>query len=149
MPHTRHLQLTAIFLILLAGFLWSQRLGQQAYESSQHQRDNFLAEQLAVVEKKVSAYEDPIQLVTFGRKFLSAGNPHFAIVPLERATALQSDYRDAWYLLGYSYSQAANDTTDPIAKQQALEKAAEALQAAKAIDPEHQLTNDLLRQLGS
>lgn len=136
MPKTRALKVIAIGLLLLAGFLWSQRLGSQALLKIQADIKDSSSEQLELVRTKVEAKTDPTEVFDFGRKLLDSGNPDFAVVALEKSTSLQPEYRDGWYLLGLSY-----------ARQGEIAKAKQALGKALAIDPDHQPSNELLKQL--
>lgn len=147
MPQYRQIQLVAIVLVLAAGFLWSQRLAGHELEASKLQITDSSAEQLLIVEQKVAEKDNPFELLDFGRKFLSAGNPRFALVPLRRATKLQPKLRDGWYLLGYSYAQLAKESDDESEAAKAVADAVEALETARALDPSHKLTNELLEQL--
>lgn len=149
MTRTRATQLTAIVLTLTAGFLWSQRLGEQAFQASRAALDDSTAirEQLEIIEQKTDTNANTLELVEFGRKFLAAGNPRFAIIPLERATQLKDNFRDAWYLLGYSYAQLSQETSGTTEKRTVIMKALAALEQARQLDPLHQPTNDLISQL--
>jgi tetratricopeptide (TPR) repeat protein len=148
----QRVQIGALILVLLAGFLWSQKLSRSYVQRTIDQLRQTENDQIGMVEERVAANNDAIELVNMGRKFLSAGNPRFAIVPLEKAVEIRSDYRDSWYLLGYSYIQAANelrtDVHKVVQRQELLQKAVVALQKAKSIDPSHEATNDLLAELG-
>lgn len=145
-----HYQIVAIILTLAAGYLWASRLAADATRQELTKIDRSLTEQTAILEKRVGQKNNPFELVNMGRKLLKAGSPQFAIVPLLRATKLKSGYRDAWYLLGYSYLKLANQTTDPLRvkeKQEHLGKAEASLRRAFLIDPNHEPTKALLEQL--
>jgi tetratricopeptide (TPR) repeat protein len=142
-------QLTAIFLILLAGQLWTQRLGSTVFDQEKAKIHTDLEEQGQLLKNRLAEKSNPLELVSIGRKLLAAGNPEFAALALERATTVAPAYRDGWYLLGYSYLQLASSSHTPPEDQNSyLAQATKALQKAKAIDPGHKLTNDLLKQLG-
>lgn len=150
MSQLRLIQITALVLFLIAGVLWSQRLADQQFQASQAKIDQSVTDQIGLVQKKVNEKDDPVELFEFGRKFLETGNARYAIVALERAVKLKSDFRDAWYLLGYSYTKLATDLnrpTDATERQINLDKALAALNQAHAIDPNHHPTNDLIQQL--
>lgn len=147
MPSYRQIQFTAIVLILAAGFLWSQRLATQTLEASHLKINLETTDQLQLVQEKVATKNEPLQLLEFGRKLLASGNPRFAVVAFERATALQPKMRDAWYLLGYSYAQVAKKSENTTLAVEAVRKAVKALETAQKLDPGHKLTNDLLKQL--
>lgn len=148
----RTTQYIALFLILVAGFLWSQNLSREHLNREVAALQSAETDHLDKIEERVAEMDDPIALVDMGRKFLSAGNPRFAVVPLQKATELKPGYRDGWYLLGYSYAEIANsygtDARKLNDKQTAMNKAADALLQARKIDPGHKATNDLLAQLG-
>jgi tetratricopeptide (TPR) repeat protein len=132
----RNLKIITVVLVLLAGFLWSQRLGDQALLKIKADIKDSTTEQLELVRNKVETKTDPVEIFDFGRKFLDSENPDFAVVAFEKSTKLQPEFRDGWYLLGLSY-----------ARQGEIEKAKTALNKALAIDPAHQLSLDLLKQL--
>lgn len=144
---TRHLHIIAIILILVAGFLWSRKLANQTLEASRNRLLDSNAEQLAIISQKIEQKNDPLELTDFGRKFLLAGNAEAAILPLERATKLKPNYRDAWYLLGYAYAKRAGATDNPAERAKALDKARMAVDEALAIDPVHRLSQELRAEL--
>jgi hypothetical protein len=148
----RTTQYIALFLILTAGLLWSQKLSREHLNQNVAALQAAEIDQIDKVEQRIADINDPIALVDMGRKFLAAGNPRFAVVPLLKATELKPGYRDGWYLLGYSYLEISNmygsDTRKSADKQVALNQAADALLQARKIDPAHQPTADLLAQLG-
>lgn len=151
MSQLRQLQFAAVILLLLAGYLWSHKLSDQYLQRSIAEINQSLTDQRPKVVARIEEKNDPLELINIGRKFLSAGNPTFAIIPLEKATELSPDFRDGWYLLGYSYLQAANEIIEPKKvsdKEELKEKAVAALKAAQKIDPAHEPTEILLRQLG-
>lgn len=144
---TRHLHIIAIILILVAGFLWSRKLATQTLEASRNRLLNSNAEQIAIIRQKIEQKTDPIELADFGRKFLLAGNAEAAILPLERATKLKPNYRDAWYLLGYAYAKLAGTTGDLAKRTEALDRARAAVDEALVIDPVHRLSQELRAEL--
>lgn len=152
MSKLQRIQIGALILVLLAGFLWSKKMSRTYVQRSIEQLREAENDQIDKVEERVAANNNALELVNMGRKFLTAGNPRFAIVPLEKAVDLRSDYRDGWYLLGYSYIQAANelrtDVRKVVQRQELLQKAVVALQKAKSIDPSHEATTNLLTELG-
>ncbi len=146
----RLVQVIGLFLVILAGYLWSHRLADQVYRQSLRRNDQFVNDQLEIVRGKVKTKDDPVELISFGRKFLDAGNAQFAVIPLERATRLAPKIRDGWYLLGYSYLRITTDDEgllDPVAINQYRQRAELALQEAAKIDPAHKPTRQLLEQL--
>ncbi len=152
MTSTRQIQIAALSLTLLAGFLWSQRLTESiaAHEIRSIQSSD--SQQIEELRLRIEDKTDGYELISMGRKLLSTGNSQFAIVPLEKGTELVPGYRDGWYLLGFAYVQASDDTDQvtAVSASQRVEyraKAQAALERARAIDPTHQPTNDLLRQL--
>lgn len=151
MTRPRYIQIAAIILALAAGFLWSRRLYADTYNQSISAIETSNTEQIEILKEKVAEKTDPFELVNFGRKLLDAGSPHSAVVALLKATELQPNFPDGWYLLGYSYVQIANTITDARRaneKQEYLNKATDALTEARRLNPTHQPTNDLLKQLG-
>lgn len=138
-------RLLAVLLLLVAGYLWSGKLGRQVLASSIAENANADPERITLLKERIAEKKDPIELVAMGRSFLSSGGANYAIVVLEQATVLSPNYRDAWYLLGYSYAQLmtqpGSDSSD------LARKAKEALEKSRLIDPNHQPTSDLLKQL--
>lgn len=149
---TRTIQFVTLLLILAAGYLWTQKLGREHLNQQITQLQAAEVDHIDKIEERIALIDDPITLVDMGRKFLSAGNPRFAIVPLEKATQQKPGYRDSWYLLGYSYLEIANaygnDSRKLADKQTATSKAIDALLQARKIDPIHAPTTELLAQLG-
>lgn len=151
MSQLRQIQILAIILLLVAGYLWSNRWSDQIVANNIAALHSPSTEQENQVKDRTEAQDDPYELVNFGRKLLTAGNPAFAIIPLEKAVKLDEKYRDGWYLLGYSYIQIANElpANRPAGQRQDYhEKAINALQKAKGLDPTHEPTLQLLKQLG-
>jgi len=148
--HYRYLQVIGLVLILIAGHLWTQRLGDQSWRNHAALLKEAENDQLDILEANIENKNDPLALVGLGQKLLDNGDAESAIIPLERATQIKSNYRDAWYLLGYSYIKADLDTqsevavTHPIAYRQQAKKA---LEKAHTIDPGHEPTNHLLKEL--
>lgn len=150
----RKIQLTALALTLLAGFLWSQKYAKQLYDQQVNLIQDSSQEQVEMLRSRIDAQTDPIRLLDMGQTFLSSHHPDFAIVALEKATELKPDLRDGWYLLGYSHIEASNqispDTTNAALtsrKAQHLAKARAALLEAHQLDANHEPTNQLLNQL--
>ncbi len=142
--------IVAALIILIAGWLWSQRLAEQALLKTERQLAANRIDFAPLIETKVASQNDPLPLVKLGRTLLSTNSPQLAIIPLQKATELSPRYRDAWYLLGYSYVQLANQAAHLKKKneqQEALIKAKAALTEAQEIDASHQPTFDLLQEL--
>ncbi len=147
LTQTQLIQLISIVLILIAGYLWSHRLANEKFVEYRNNIRDGSSEQIQTLRQRVLAKNDPYELVNFGKNFLAAGNPEFAITALERATELAPKFRDGWYLLGYAELQMANETSGKDHTEH-LASAKAALRKAFAIDPRHEPTNDLLNQLG-
>ena len=141
---THRLQITAACLLILAGWLWSGRLAQAAYEEQLSAINDSTTEQVELLKRRISEQTDPLTLVATGQSFLESKSPRFAAVVLEQAVKLQPEYRDAWYLLGYSYLELSNSNIEPIHYRT---KARNALETALAIDANYQPAKDLLAQL--
>lgn len=149
--HYRYLQIIGLVLVLVAGQLWSQRLAEQNWRDHSYLLEEALNDQLDVVEAKIQTQDDPVALVRLGQKFLNGGDARSAVIPLERAARLKPNYRDAWYLLGYSYIKADLDAAAnpaPAGRPAYRQQAKKALEKARSLDPTHAPTNQLLKELG-
>lgn len=99
------------------------------------------------IEKIIGNASDLKTLLTAGKGFLDQNRLDEAKLAFERATEVAPNYRDIWYLLGYTelkkYQQnpsQINDTTTI----SALDRAIIALTRANALDPQAQNVKDLL-----
>lgn len=147
----RQVQLIAIVLLLVAGWLWSQRLAEDSYRRALIDIQNAESDQISTVQMLVDKRDDPFDLIDMGRQFLESGNGRYAVLPLEKAVELKPEFRDAWYWLGYAYLQAAQEIANPEAgalRTEYSDKGVAALKEAYRIDPGYEPTLELLRQLG-
>jgi Flp pilus assembly protein TadD len=135
----------AVLLLLLAGYLWSARLSQEIFASGLEMRAQADSKSLTHFREQIEQKDDAITLVVMGKNFLSSDSTPYAIIALERATEVNPNYRDAWYLLGYAYVQSL--ALPEVDRMSHAEKAKIALETARTIDPTHQPTIDLLEQL--
>lgn len=136
MLRPRNLQIISVALVLLAGLLWSQRLGKIELIKIEASIAQNSQEQLELVRSKVEAKSDPLEIFDFGRKLLHAGNPKMAVIALEKSTRLQPQFRDGWYLLGLSYGRLGETA-----------KALVVIDRALTIDAGHQPSIDLKAKL--
>lgn len=149
MTIVRGIQILALILTLVAGYLWTKRLGNLVFARETVQIADRVNEQVEIIEERLEGEQRPTELLSFGKNLLESNNPRIALIPLKKVTRIAPDLRDGWYLLGYCYLQLAqsDDIASDQDRQVLLNNGAAALQRAKKIDPAHQPTLDLLNQL--
>lgn len=98
------------------------------------------------VERIIGKTDDLETLLKAGKKFLDEGNFDNAIIAFERTTEIVPDYRDTWYLLGYSYLKKYQQNPNLVVENgfSDIELARFALERAKTLDPQDKDTADLL-----
>ena len=146
----RVIQIASAILLLVAGQLWSQKLARQVLVEGIEQANDSTEEQEELFTDRIAKKTDPYELAATGKKLLYSNNARFAVIPLKQATSLAPNYRDAWFLLGYAELQVTNETVSAKKSNEKLvhrQRAITALRAAIKIDPNHQPSRDLLKQL--
>lgn len=99
------------------------------------------------LERIIGKADDFETLLKTGKEFLDRGEFDGAILAFERASEVAPDYRDVWYLLGFSrlkkfeQTPSMEDTTPTVND---ADRAVIALTRAQAIDPQSETVKELL-----
>jgi tetratricopeptide (TPR) repeat protein len=92
--------------------------------------------------------ENETEAVKLSKKLIEEGEYQLATIPAQTATEMDSQYRDAWLYLGIANLETAQlvELKTDVQKRY-FDKAKEALEKAKNLDPEYAPTKEFLNQL--
>jgi tetratricopeptide (TPR) repeat protein len=139
------------FSIMAIGFLfWAVLVNQETHIQQYFVLSGAEKEVLGVtdereespVKRAIAKSEDFLILMQAGRQFLEQGKYELALATFKRTVELRPDYRDAHYLLGYTYLKLyeqtgdyIQDNPDPYTDLTNLELARLSLLRAQRLDP--------------
>ncbi len=100
------------------------------------------------LEEALAFPKEEIEGVRLSKQLIKEKEYQLAIIPAKTAVEMDNNYRDAWLYLGIANLKTAElADISPSARSAYIEKAKEALNKAKAIDPESKDVKDYLNEL--
>lgn len=111
-------------------------------------KDNNFNSQKDKLDEASAFPVDETEAVKLSKKLIEEKEYQLAIIPAKTATEMGPDYRDAWLYLGIANLKTAELVDLSVdAKASYTQKAKDAFDQAKKIDPESKIVNDYLNSL--